>query len=227
MSGKGPELGCLECRSSRDGLEDVGGELCNRAFRRVSGASYQNDIMHRCPGCGTRWLQQYWEIDTSDTAYEEFGERYEVWTALEGRDVAVVENAVATGALLSHDQFLMPRPATPPDRAVRGEMPEPIPRAGISRAAAVEQHPLGEGLQTVAIKYYALKDSPSKPMFAVGAAVGEPPTYKIWEAQSQAWKDAPWIAEYIAGWGTDANSESISADIAQLLIDATRPGADK
>jgi hypothetical protein len=84
----------------------MGGDLCGRAFSRIAGVSYQNDFMRRCSWCGTRWLQQYWEIDTPETAYEEFGERYEVWTVLDERDVALIENAVSSGGFLSQDHFL-------------------------------------------------------------------------------------------------------------------------
>lgn len=105
------EAGCQECRSSREGLERLGEDLHRRAIDRMDVAgpekslSYQNDLMHVCPNCGTRWLQQYWEIDTPETAYEEFGERYVAWTALDDSDVALIENALSTGVLLPQDQF--------------------------------------------------------------------------------------------------------------------------
>ncbi len=105
------QAGCPRCRELRHGhqvvieeaLEQIGDELKDRAFARVT--SYQSDLLYRCGSCGTAWLQQYWEVDTPETAFEEFGERFWQWTALTRRDVAEIEEAVKARSPLPHDRF--------------------------------------------------------------------------------------------------------------------------
>lgn len=95
--------GCSQCQGSKDGLEQVSDELRDRAFQRVT--FYQNDLLYRCPLCGTAWLHQYWEIDTPETALDEFGERHWEWIALTDDDVAEIEQAEDASRPLAHDRF--------------------------------------------------------------------------------------------------------------------------
>lgn len=67
--------------------------------------SYQNDMLYRCPACGTVWLSQFWEIDTPETQYEEWGITSKVRTPLASEDLVVIEDAISSGDRLAHDTF--------------------------------------------------------------------------------------------------------------------------
>lgn len=103
--------GCDVCLQSKDGLERVGEDLHRRAIAHFEpreaghGVSYQNDFLHRCPLCRTAWLHQYWEIDTPETAFEEFGIRYAEWTRLSEAEVMEICCALESGDLLPQDRF--------------------------------------------------------------------------------------------------------------------------
>jgi hypothetical protein len=67
---------------------------------------YQNDLVYKCKECSACWLLQYWEVDTPETAYEEFGYRYWRTLPLSDAQVALIRVAVKSGKKLPHDQFV-------------------------------------------------------------------------------------------------------------------------
>jgi hypothetical protein len=67
---------------------------------------YQNDFVYKCKECSAWWLLQYWEVDTPETAYEEFGHRYHRALPLSAAQVALIRVAVRSGKKLPHDQFV-------------------------------------------------------------------------------------------------------------------------
>jgi hypothetical protein len=68
--------------------------------------TYQNDFVYQCTACEALWLQQYWEVDTPETAMEEFGHRYQRILPLSSRQVALIRAAVRSGRKLAHNQFM-------------------------------------------------------------------------------------------------------------------------
>ncbi len=96
--------GCPSCNRSKDGLNVVHKELRELAFERIT--FYQYDELLVCPACGDHWLSQYWEIDTPETALEEFGERYRNWTRVSPQGVQLIEETIKSGELLRHDHFM-------------------------------------------------------------------------------------------------------------------------
>lgn len=67
---------------------------------------YQNDFVYKCKKCGALWLLQYWEVDTPETEYQEFGHRYRRTLPLSNAQVALIRVAVKSGKKLPHDQFV-------------------------------------------------------------------------------------------------------------------------
>jgi hypothetical protein len=111
MTGDATAQACEVCLSSKSALKEVGGELHRAAFAHYSPpedgwrTSYQNDLLFRCPKCGTAWLLQYWEIETPDTEFEEWGIRNSEWTRLTAEDVTEINSALASGTLLPQVRF--------------------------------------------------------------------------------------------------------------------------
>jgi hypothetical protein len=103
--------GCEECRQSDDGLEKASDDLHRTIFDRFRPSepghslSYQNDFLYRCSACATIWLSQFWEIDTPETALEEWGITYRTRVALTAEDVMLIEETRESGRLLPHDTF--------------------------------------------------------------------------------------------------------------------------
>ena len=102
---------CEVCSLSKDGLEQVGDDLHRRAFAHFDPpehhwrTSYQSDVLYRCPACGTMWLHQYWEIDTPETALEEWGLRNYEWTCLTSNAVEEIGQALLSGVLIPQNRF--------------------------------------------------------------------------------------------------------------------------
>jgi hypothetical protein len=67
--------------------------------------TYQNDFVYQCTACQAFWLQQYWEVDTPETAYDEFGHRYVRVLPLSLQQVALIRTTLEAGGKLPHNQF--------------------------------------------------------------------------------------------------------------------------
>ena len=120
------EPGCTVCRQELGALEkphlsDVfaatptGGDLRKTLFEDPADLtepggriSYRNDNVFRCRECQGLWLRQYWEVDTPDRAFEEFGYRHWRSTPLSERQLSVIRSALKAGRKLSHNRFVPP-----------------------------------------------------------------------------------------------------------------------
>jgi len=116
--------GCKYCRKSIESFEQKDlvtlfkgakrtGELAKLVFLKkniddIPEASifYENSFVHRCKKCKTLWLSQYWEIDTPDRKYEEFGNRNWRLTVISSEDLALIKSAIKAGRKLDHDCFV-------------------------------------------------------------------------------------------------------------------------
>ena len=100
---------CQQCldrtagKSNDDGFEMLHPELREIGFERVE--CYQYDRVDRCKLCGRAWLRQYWEFDTEETQFEEWGERNWFQCQLSDDDLREIEAAVAAGTPLAHARF--------------------------------------------------------------------------------------------------------------------------
>lgn len=115
----GNETGCAKCRESWKTLEPEGGPLLGGAIERArydkdvyTYVSYESAAIQRCPACGTRWLVQYWELESAETEFEEWGERHWAVSPLDYEDVAIILAAQTTGQPLPHDYFSRRKPPT-------------------------------------------------------------------------------------------------------------------
>ncbi len=115
-SGSPGEDGCEQCRDSDSSLETIGSDLHRVVIEnfepqdRSHRLSYQNDFLRRCPACGTTWLSQFWEVDTPETAYEEWGLTYVARTALTTEQVQMIDQAILTGSKYPHGFFWVEQP---------------------------------------------------------------------------------------------------------------------
>lgn len=107
--------------SETKSVTQVGDDLARVVFERHRPAnsdhrtSYQNDYLTQCDHCGSRWLHQFWEVETSDTEFEEHGVAYARWTELSDEDLAAIELAAESGERLAHNHFwTQGRPTTGP-----------------------------------------------------------------------------------------------------------------
>lgn len=105
------ESGCEKCSASKTQLVQVGKDLKGIAIDWYVPedpswrTTYQNDLLHQCTSCGAMWLQQYWECDTPETEFEEFGVRHWSWSLLDAGQVSAIDSALDSGQLLPHGHF--------------------------------------------------------------------------------------------------------------------------
>lgn len=116
IDGTDSTAGCTACRAGEN-CTRVGGDLHLVVFDRYEPdapdqqPTYQNDFLVQCRECATFWLEQYWEYDTPELQFEEFGVRNRAWIALTAQDLAEIDSARASGRLLPQNHFR-------PDRAL-------------------------------------------------------------------------------------------------------------
>ncbi len=115
--------GCESCRASIESFEQKdlvklfksakqNGELAKSVFLQknlddIPNASifYENCFVYRCKKCKGLWLSQYWEIDTPERKFEEFGQRNRRLTAISNDDLALIKSAIKAKRKLDHDCF--------------------------------------------------------------------------------------------------------------------------
>lgn len=107
----GEEHGCDRCRPTGtfghfdpdDELETIIAEA-RSSFGEIpveagQGVSYRNDSVKRCAACGTHWLNQFWEVDSEETKYMEWGITYRTVTPLSPAEAAKIRTALETHEL--------------------------------------------------------------------------------------------------------------------------------
>lgn len=68
--------------------------------------TYQNDFVYECKECHALWLQQYWEVETPETTFREFGHRYVRVLPISSSQVEDIWAAIRSARKLSHDEFV-------------------------------------------------------------------------------------------------------------------------